>query len=173
MSREETKQKLEKLIDPLITALGFELVQLEYVTGKYGKLQLCIDHLKGVLVEDCAMISSAVSDLLDREDPINHSYNLEVSSPGLERPLTKIEHYMRFKGDKVKVRVKEEVTGEKNFCGILENAHPDHIVIEREDGAKIEVLYENIARANLWYTGPEKNALMKNRAKGGGFKQNE
>lgn len=173
MSREETKQQLEKLIDPLVSEMGFELVQLDYITGKSGKLHLCIDHLNGILLDDCAMISSAVSDLLDREDPIAHSYTLEVSSPGLERPLTKIEHYRRFKGEKVKLKVRENMAGERKYSGILEDVKPNYIIVEVEDGTKMQILFENINRANLWYTGPEKNALLKSRAKGGGFQQNE
>lgn len=156
MSREEVKQRLIELIEPMVGKKGFELVQLEYVVGKHGSLQLIIDHENGISVDDCAMISRAVSDLLDLDDPITHAYSLEVSSPGLERPLTKKEHFMRFQGEKIKVKAKEEVEGSIKFSGTLQNAEQDHIVIRKEDGSLVAVPYKLIGRANLWYTKPEK-----------------
>lgn len=156
MSREEVKQRLIELIEPLVGKKGFELVQLEYVAGRQGSLQLIIDHENGISVEDCAVISRAVSDLLDLDDPITHAYSLEVSSPGLERPLTKKEHFMRFQGEKIKVKAKEEVEGSIKFSGTLQNAEQDHIVIRKEDGSLVAVPYKLIGRANLWYTKPDK-----------------
>lgn len=174
MSREEVKQRLIELIEPLVESRGFELVYLEYVVGKqHGGLHLFIDHENGITVEDCSLISRAVSDLLDLDDPIAHSYTLEVSSPGLERPLTKKAHFVRFQGSKVKIKVREEIDGSSKVSGILQNAENDHVVIKKENNKSLEVPYDLIVRANLWYTKPDKNKILKPNQKGGLAKHNE
>jgi len=99
LTREEKERELVALIEPLVEAKGYELVKLSYAARRHGLLQLIIDHEKGITVDDCELISRTVSDLLDTEDPIEHAYSLEVSSPGLERPLTKAEHFKRFQGE--------------------------------------------------------------------------
>ncbi len=158
MSREETRQKLIKLIGPLVESKGFELVHLDYVAGKQGRVHLYIDHEKGVSIEHCELISRAVSDLLDSHDPIDHAYNLEVSSPGLERPLTKTKHFIRFQGEKVKVKTSEPIGNSSKFSGILKKADDQLITIIKDDGSEVYIPYKAIARANLWYTGPEKGS---------------
>ena len=174
MSRDEVKQRLINLIEPLVESKGFELVYLEYVVGKqHGALHLFIDHENGITVEDCALISRAVSDLLDLDDPIAHSYTLEVSSPGLERPLTKKGHFVRFQGSKVKIKVRDEIDGSNKISGTLQNAENDHVVIRKENNKLLEVPYDLIVRANLWYTKPDKNEILKPNQKGGLVKNNE
>jgi ribosome maturation factor RimP len=155
-SREETRQILIDLIEPLIESRGMELVQVEYVTGKYGKLMLYIDKEGGIEIEHCEEISRAVSEVLDQQDPISHAFNLEVSSPGLERPLTKIQHFYRFQGENVKIITSEPIAGSSKFNGILQNVGDDTIIIRADNGSEITIPYALLARANLKYSGPEK-----------------
>ncbi len=155
MNREETRQKLIELIEPIINEEGYELVYLQYVAGRKGQLKIFVDHEKGISIEDCARVSRFVSDLLDHEDPIPRSYTLEVSSPGLERPLTKKEHYIRFKGEKVRVQVSKELEGRKKFSGILKKANENMIVIELVDKNQVKIPYDLIEKANLRYSKPQ------------------
>lgn len=155
MNREETRQKLIELIEPLIIEEGYELVHLQYVAGRKGQLTILVDHDKGISVEDCVRVSRFVSDLLDHEDPIPGSYTLEVSSPGPERPLTKKEHYIRFEGERVRVQVSKEMEGRKKFSGILKKANKNMIVIELADKSQVEIPYDIIEKANLRYNKPQ------------------
>ncbi len=161
MSREQLKDKLVELIEPLIESKGFELVRLDYTPGRHGRLNLYIDCESGVTIEHCETISKAVSDLLDFYDPITHAFTLEVSSPGIERPLTKKKHFERFEGEKVKVKTGEEIEGRKNFSGTLAGTKENSIVINLEDGIIVEVPLSLVTRANLWYPKPDKNNLLK------------
>lgn len=173
MTRQEDQERLIKLIEPLIEAHGFELVLLEYIAGKHGKLHLYIDHENGISIENCTFISKTVSDLLDLEDPIAHAYTLEVSSPGLERPLTKKEHFMRYQGHKVKTTYSDKPGESIKLSGTLQGAEPDRMVIKKEDGTKVEVPYDLIIKANLWYTKPEKDQVLKLKRKEAEEKSNE
>jgi ribosome maturation factor RimP len=161
LSREETRQKLINLIEPLVESRGIELVQLEYVTGKYGKLMLYIDRVGGIEIEHCEEVSRAVSEMLDQHDPITHAFNLEVSSPGLERPLTKKAHFLRFQGERVKIITAEPIEGSSKLSGTLQVAGEDAIMLRADDGTEITVPYALIVRANLRYSGPEKQVKGK------------
>ena len=104
---------LQKLIEPAIAALGYELVGTEYLPqGKHSLLRIYIDTPEGIKVEDCERVSHQVSGLLDVEDSIQGQYSLEVSSPGLDRPLFKVEHFDRFAGQQIKVRLKLPLMGQ-------------------------------------------------------------
>lgn len=151
MSREEVRTKLVQLIEPLIESKGFELVRLDYAAGRRGRLNLYIDREGGVTIDHCELISNAVSDLLDYYDPIAHAYTLEVSSPGIERPLTKKEHFKRFEGEKVKIKTTEPLEGRKSFSGTLLKAGEDSIVVRLEENKEVEITLSSISRANLWY----------------------
>lgn len=156
MSREEMAQKLLEMIEPLVVSKGYELVKLDYAARRYGLLHLVIDHENGVTVEDCELISRAVSELLDNKDPISHAYSLEVSSPGLERPLTNLNHFERFRGEKVKVSTREEIEGSKKFAGTLRGISGEIVSVEKEDGKMVQIPYSAIMKANLWYIKPDK-----------------
>ncbi len=155
------KDKLIELIEPLVESKGFELVKLEYSSGKQGKLDLYIDREGGVTIDHCELISNAVSDLLDYHDPISHAYALEVSSPGIERPLTKKEHFERFAGEKIKVKTSEEIEGRKKFSGTLVGTSGDDIIVTLEEGREQEIPLKLIAKANLWYQKQDKDDLFK------------
>lgn len=166
MSREEVKAKLSELIEPLVESRGFELVYLEYIPGKQAQLQIFIDREGGITIDHCELINKAVSDLLDYHDPIDHAYALEVSSPGLERPLTKKEHFDRFSGEKVKIKTSEDLKGRKKFSGRLEGTEKDNVLVRLDNDQVAEIPIALIARAKLWYTESDKDNLAKGSQEG-------
>jgi len=141
--------EISGLLEPSVAALGFELVSVELVgSGNDRTLRVYIDHPDGITVDDCADVSRQVSAVLDVEDPISGAYVLEVSSPGLDRPLVKPADFERFAGSLVKVRTHEPVLGRKNFTGLLSEAAGDNVVVE-VDGEPYEISLANIERARL------------------------
>lgn len=144
-------QKIWNLTTPLITAEGMELVEVEYRRESQGwVLRLFVDRDGGVSVEDCAAISRLVSDLLDVEDPIQGPYHLEVSSPGLDRPLRRWEHFQRQIGKVVTVRTRRPIGARKKFKGTLMAAHPESIRVEC-DGTPFDIPLDAVERARLHY----------------------
>ena len=113
MPRESAE--LRKLLEPAVSALGFELVGVEFVSGRRGLLRLYIDSEDGVTIDDCQAVSHQVSGLLDVEDPIQGQYSLEVSSPGLDRPLFRAADFERFAGHEVSLRLVAPVEGRRKF----------------------------------------------------------
>ena len=126
-----TADDLEKLIEPSIERLGYELSDLEVkLGGKSGVIRLFIDHPDGIGTTDCEKISEAVGALLDVEDPIPDHYDLEVSSPGWNRKLRKVEHFQRFAGEIVKVEMRFPIEGRKRFRGTLLSSDDANIVVD-------------------------------------------
>ena len=118
--REQYEEKAEKLITPIIEENQFELVDMEYVKeGSNWYLRAYIDKPGGITIEDCEQVSRAFSEVLDKEDYIENSYILEVSSPGLSRPLKKVRDFERSIGKKVEVRTYQLIDRQKEFVGIL------------------------------------------------------
>jgi len=112
--------KVLSIINPSIQDLGYELLGVEYVpSGKHSILRLYIDSEDGIGVDDCEIVSRQVSAIMDVEDPITGQYNLEVSSPGIERPLFVVAHYMRFLGHDVRLRTFRPIEGRRNFTGAI------------------------------------------------------
>jgi ribosome maturation factor RimP len=115
-----TGEELTKLLEPAVERLGYELADLEVkIGGREGVLRLFIDKPDGVGLNDCEAVSRQISALLDVEDPVPGHYVLEVSSPGLDRKLTKVEHFQRFMGQEIRVKMRFPVEGRKNFRGAL------------------------------------------------------
>ncbi len=107
-------------INPVVVDMGYELLGIEYVaSGKHSVLRLYIDCEEGVGVNDCETVSRQVSSIMDVEDPISGQYNLEVSSPGIERPLFVIAHYQRFLGHDVCLKTYRPINGRRNFTGCI------------------------------------------------------
>ena len=126
-----TSDELAKLLEPAIVRLGYELWNLELkVGGKHGVLRLFIDKADGVGLDDCEKVSLAVSALLDVEDPLPNHYDLEVSSPGLDRRLVKVEHFQRFMGETLKVQMRFPIEGRRRFRGTLVSSDDENIVVE-------------------------------------------
>lgn len=143
--------KLEELLTPVIDNLGFEVVRIMTIGVKNPTLQIMIERKdrENLVVDDCALVSRAVSDILDEIDPIEGEYSLEVSSPGLDRPLTKLENFERFVGYEAKVETKTEVEGRKRFKGrIKEVDAADNIHFEM-DGKEYQIPYESVSKAKL------------------------
>jgi ribosome maturation factor RimP len=123
--------KIVELLESAVERLGYELTDLESnLTGRDSTIRLFIDKPDGVKLEDCELVSRQVSALLDIEDPVSRSYVLEVSSPGLDRKLTKIEHFQRFMGDDVSAKLRFPIEGQRNFHGTLRHANEEHIEVE-------------------------------------------
>ncbi len=144
-----TGGEIARLLEPAIERLGYELIDLEAkLGGKGGLVRLYIDKPEGIDLEDCEKVSLAVSALLDVEDPIPGNYNLEVSSPGLDRKLTKIEHFQRFAGETVKVQTRFPIEGRRRFRGTLVSADEENIVVE-VDGESHSLPLKTIDTARL------------------------
>jgi ribosome maturation factor RimP len=143
-----TKDEIAKLLEPVVERLGYELVDIEVRLGGNGLLRLYIDQPEGVDLEDCENVSRAVSALLDVEDPLPGNYNLEISSPGLDRKLTKVEHFQRFMGETVKVQTRFPIEGRRRFRGTLVSSDDENIVVE-VDGESHSLPLKTIDTARL------------------------
>lgn len=151
MSKRETyEQKTEALILPLVEAAGFELVDVEYVkeAGSWY-LRAYIDKPGGITVDDCELISRSLSDKLDEEDFIDEAYILEVSSPGLGRPLKKEKDFARSMGQSVELRTYRAIDRQKEFTGILAAYDRDSITLEMENEEKLVFDRADVALVRL------------------------
>jgi len=144
-----TGDELAKLLEPTVERLGYELVDLEArLGGKGGLVRVFIDKPGGIDLDDCETVSRAVSALLDVEDPVPDNYNLEVSSPGLDRKLTKVEHFQRFEGETVKVQMRIPIAGRRRFRGTLVSSDDENIVVD-VDGESHSLPLKTIDTARL------------------------
>lgn len=142
-------EDIKQLIRPVIESMGYEFVGCEFTSqGRFATLQIYIDKNGGVNADDCERVSHQISALLDVEASISHQYNLEVSSPGLDRPLFSIEDFRKFINHEVNIRLKMPVNNRANFKGVIE-AVESHQVIVKCDGEKFVLPYEQIAKARL------------------------
>ena len=150
MSRHETyEQKAEELLAPIVEARGFELVDVEYVKeGGSWYLRGYIDKPGGITVNDCEAVSREFSDRLDEKDFIEDSYIMEISSPGLDRPLKKEKDYQRSMGALIEIRTYRPIEKRKEFRGILKSFTPDTVTIE-EDGTEITFQKKDTALIRL------------------------
>ena len=151
MGKKETyEQKAEQLLIPIVDAHGFELVDVEYVkeAGTWY-LRAYIDKPGGIAINDCEVVSRELSDLLDKKDFIDDSYILEVSSPGLGRPLKKDRDFARSIGEEVEIRTYRMIDKQKEFTGVLEEYDSDSVTISYEDGTKQKFDRKEIALIRL------------------------
>ena len=147
--REEYEQRTEQLVLPIIQSNKFELVDVEYVKeGGTWYLRAYIDKPGGITVDDCEIVNLALGDLLDREDFIEDSYILEVSSPGLGRPLKKEKDFVRSQGKEVEIRTYRMGERQKEFRGILKAWDKETVTIETEEGEQV-FSRDNIALIRL------------------------
>ncbi|MEI8634242.1 ribosome maturation factor RimP [Vibrio sp. PP-XX7] len=143
------ERQLTELLQAPVVALGYELVGLEFIrAGAHSTLRIYIDHENGITVDDCAEVSRQVSAVLDVEDPISVAYNLEVSSPGVDRPLFKATHYEEFIGHEVSVVLKMAVGNRRKWKGVIHSVDGETIVIT-VDGQDEQFALSNISKANL------------------------
>ena len=139
------RETLLKLLEPAIEALGYELVELEFPPHL---LRIYIDREGGITVDDCEVVSRQVSAVLDVEDPIPGAYTLEVSSPGLDRPLRKEADFVRFAGERAKVELALPKDGRRRFTGILKGCEAGEVLIE-VDGVEHRLPLVDIDKARL------------------------
>lgn len=161
--------RLAEIVTPAIEGLGFELVRLRLMAGKNIIVQIMADRPDGnINVDDCADISHALSAVLDVEDPIDGEYALEVSSPGIDRPLTRLKDFERFNGYEVKLLTNELIDGRKRFNGTLCGVEGNEVLIEIPEGT-IGLQFEWLTEAKLLLTDELIAETLKARKDAGGF----
>jgi len=148
MGQTVDKEALIELLEPAVSAMGYELTDIDAHLGRRGLLRLFIDREGGVTVEDCQRVSEQVSALLDVEDPLPGSYVLEVSSPGFDRRLRKRTHFERFVGERTRVELRDALDGRRNFVGTLVGVDDDVVSLE-VDGRTWSLPLNDIAVARL------------------------
>jgi ribosome maturation factor RimP len=140
---------LEPILEPAIEAAGYRLVRLRLMGGKTKTLQIMAERPDGTMnVEDCAKLSHALLDFIEREDPIEGDYELEVSSPGIDRPLTRLMDYARYAGHEAKLELIAPIDGRKRFRGRLLGLDGNEVVMETQ-GARVKFPFRGIAEAKL------------------------
>ncbi len=142
-------QILNELLQPLVEDLGYEFVGIEYNSNpKHSVLRIYIDKENGVDIKDCESVSRETAALLDVKDPIRSKYDLEVSSPGLDRPLFTPAHYIEFAGYEAKINLFAPQDGRRKFTGPILGADEKNVRIE-QDGSEVTLDFNNIAKAKL------------------------
>jgi len=137
------------LLAPAVTALGYELWGVEHLArGRKSLLRIYIDRDDGISLRDCELVSRQVAGILDVEDPIRGGYDLEVSSPGLDRPLFTVDQFRRFVGEAVRIRLKAKLEGRRQIAGRLESVSDEEIEV-RENSRSFLVPVDMIDRARL------------------------
>lgn len=154
MSRESKKHQIENLIEQAVVAKDLELVDLRVVKRKKETLfQVIVDSKEGIGIEECSKVSRELKQILDGS-AWTGPYALEVSSPGVERPLTKLSDFKRFQHRRVFIKVREKIKERKQFSGVIESVNSDMIVLMFE-GSLVEIPYEMITKAHLIVTDEE------------------
>lgn len=143
-------ERVREFADSLLPAMGLELFDVQFRREGHGwVLRLVVDREEGVKLDDCSRVSRETSDFLDVEDIIEHPYHLEVSSPGLERPLRTVEECRRHLGKKARFKVKEEVDSRRVIIGELQSIDKDEISVLSEEGETFKLNWENVQKARL------------------------
>ncbi len=144
-------EKIEKIVTPVVNEMGLSLVDIEYMQdGGYWYVRIYVENLNGeITLEECAAISGKIDEDVDKL--IEQRFFLEVSSPGIERPLKKIEDFIRFKGEKIKVSLKHKINDKKSFEGIITECKDNIIFLEIEEENIIEIPFSEVKKANIIY----------------------
>ena len=163
IAKSAIEKKLLELINPIITDMGFEVVRLRLISGKEITLQIMATRPNGFInVDECAELSTGISALLDVEDPIIDAYSLEVSSPGIDRPLTRIKDFEEFEGYEARLETVELIDGRKRFKGTLAGINGSEILINVDEGT-IGLEFEWLAEAKLVLTDELIKEMLKQR----------
>jgi len=142
--------RIREYVESLLPAMGLELFDIQFRREGHGwVLRLIVDSEKGVSLDDCSQVSRETSDFLDVEDLIDHAFHLEVSSPGLERPLRSVEECRRHVGKKARVKLREPVDGQKVVIGLIEQIDEDRVTLVAEKGKTLTFAWENVQKARL------------------------
>ncbi|MFD0859537.1 ribosome maturation factor RimP [Roseovarius aquimarinus] len=170
-------RRLAEIITPVIEDLGLELVRVRLMGGKHHTLQIMVDRPDGgIEVDECAAVSTAVSATLDVEDPITDAYTLEVSSPGIDRPLTRLKDFDAFEGYEAKIETSELIDGRKRFKGVLAGTEGTEVLINVEEGAEtvtIGLEFDWLADAKLVLTDELIREMLRQRKAAGSINETE
>ncbi|MFN3825966.1 MAG: ribosome maturation factor RimP [Pseudorhodobacter sp.] len=170
-------RRLAEIITPAIEGLGFELVRVRLMGGKMRILQIMADRPEGgIVVEDCAKISTAVSAVLDVEDPITEAYTLEVSSPGIDRPLTRLKDFDMWEGYEARLETVELIDGRRRFKGNLAGTEGEEVLIEIEENGEtltIGLQFDWLSDAKLILTDDLIAEMLRQRKDAGLFDETE
>lgn len=144
-------EKIEKIVTPVVNEMGLSLVDIEYMQdGGYWYVRIYVENLNGeITLEECAAISGKIDEDVDKL--IEQRFFLEVSSPGIERPLKKIEDFIRFKDEKIKVSLKHKINDKKSFEGIITECKDNIIFLEIEEENIVEIPFSEVKKANIIY----------------------
>jgi ribosome maturation factor RimP len=143
------QDELLQLLSPTVNDMGYELWGCEYLSqGKHSLLRIYIDKADGIGIEDCQEVSRQISALLDVEDPIPGNYSLEISSPGIPRPLFSSWQYQRYIGQAVQMKTFKPVNGKRKLSGIIVSASENAVILDINNDHQ-ELLFSNIVKANL------------------------
>jgi len=160
-------RRLAEIITPVIEDMGFELVRVRLMSGKSTILQIMADKPNGgIEVDDCGQISTAVGAVLDVEDPILDEYSLEVSSPGIDRPLTRIKDFEAFEGYEAKIETADLIDGRRRFKGELAGVEGDEVLINLEEGT-VGLKFEWLTDAKLVLTDDLIKEMLRQRKEAG------
>lgn len=160
-------RRLAEIIAPVIEDMGYELVRVRLMGGQYHTLQVMADRPEGgIEVDDCAAISTAVSAVLDVEDPLSDPYTLEVSSPGIDRPLTRLKDFEAFEGYEAKIETAEMIDGRRRFKGVLAGVEGNEVLINIEEGT-IGLQFDWLSDAKLVLTDELIREMLKSRKAAG------
>lgn len=142
-------EQLQALLTPVVEALGYECWGVEFISqGRHSVLRVYIDRPEGILIDDCEAVSRQVSGILDVEDPISGEYTLEVSSPGMDRPLFTLEQFAKHAGEQVKIRLRSPYEGRRNYQGILRGVEEQDVVVLVDDHEYLLPI-DSIDKANI------------------------
>jgi len=166
-------RRMAEIITPVIEDMGYELVRVRLMSGKESTLQIMADRPEGgIEVDDCAKISQAVSAVLDVEDPILEAYTLEVSSPGIDRPLTRLKDFEMFEGYEAKIETTELIDGRRRFKGELAGVEGEDVLINVDEGT-IGLQFDWLSDAKLVLTDDLIKEMLRQRKASGAFNENE
>jgi len=164
-------RRMAEIITPVIEDLGYELVRVRLMSGKTTSLQIMADKPNGgIEVDDCAVISNAVSAVLDVEDPILDAYALEVSSPGIDRPLTRLKDFAMFEGYEAKIETGELIGGRRRFKGELAGVEGEEVLINIEEGT-IGLQFDWLTDAKLVLTDELIKEMLRQRKDAGALNE--
>lgn len=142
-------QQLQAILAPVVEAMGFQCWGVEYISqGQHSVLRIFIEHEQGIMVDDCEQVSRQLSAVLDVEDPISGEYTLEVSSPGMDRPLFNLEQFAAYKGYQVKIKMRVPVEERRNFQGVLRGVEDQDVVVQVDEYEYL-LPFEFIDKANV------------------------
>lgn len=162
-------RRMAEIVTPVIEDMGFELVRLRLQSGEVATLQIMAERPEGgIEVDDCAAISNAVSAVLDVEDPIVDAYTLEVSSPGIDRPLTRLKDFDTFEGFEAKLETSEMIDGQKRFRGTVAGVQDGEVLLTIDQGT-IGLQFDWLAEAKLILTDDLIKEMLRQRKAAGAY----